>query len=271
MTRYAQIHDRNTGLAGLDHPSLIRPWMIAMGISATLFTLFPGTDLWASALFYSDGFILQDRAHIEGVRHALLGLSLIPCVLALLELGISLVTSHPILMLRRHMAFILCLFALAPGLLVNGLLKRHWGRARPVRTEEFGGQAEFTPALEITNQCGGNCSFVSAETASVTAGAISVYLLTARLQHRGWRLSLRALACLVLFSVAVMRIALGRHFLSDVVFAGLFTLGCALLLARQGQVSPRKALARLRRRARMLGLPAPLLSKGPGARPVNLP
>ena len=34
-----------------------------------------------------------------------------------------------------------------PGLVVNGILKDHWGRARPAEIIEFGGTAHFSPAF----------------------------------------------------------------------------------------------------------------------------
>ncbi len=47
--------------------------------------------------------------------------------------------------------------AIGPGLVVNTLLKDHWGRARPHQILEFGGTAHFSPAVLISDQCARNC------------------------------------------------------------------------------------------------------------------
>src|SRR6185312_1269364 len=59
----------------------------------------------------------------------------------------------------RAAAFLLLALALGPGLVVNTVLKDHWGRARPAQVTEFGGKVEFTPAPLPAEQCGHNCSF----------------------------------------------------------------------------------------------------------------
>ncbi len=59
-----------------------------------------------------------------------------------------------------------------PRRLVNGLLKRSFGRARPVQIRPFGGDGPFTQAWEVSDYCQSACSFVSAEVAEGN-GAIS--------------------------------------------------------------------------------------------------
>ena len=49
------------------------------------------------------------------------------------------------------------------SLLVNALLKDHWGRARPNETTLFGGDGAFSGPFVIAGQCARNCSFVSGE------------------------------------------------------------------------------------------------------------
>jgi lipid A 4'-phosphatase len=134
---------------------------------------------------------------------------------------------------QRAWGFILALYILAPGLLVNAGLKSHWGRARPAAVQEFGGTAQFTPALQPADECLRNCSFVSGEASAAAALAISVaaglYVLRGRMAPVTLRAGLWAA-----FAVAVLgsllRLATGRHFLSDVVFAWLLTAGVALVL-----------------------------------------
>lgn len=129
----------------------------------------------------------------------------------------------------RFAATALAAFILGPGLLVNGLLKDHWGRPRPIATDLFGGNLPFVPAGEMSNACLSNCSFVSGEAASIFWLVCLVPLLPA-----GWR----RVGALALTAVAVftsgLRIAFGGHYLSDVVLGGLSTLivfsGLAILV-----------------------------------------
>ena len=109
-------------------------------------------------------------------------------------------------------------------LLVNGVLKTHSGRARPADVAAFGGEAAFTPPLRMADECARNCAFVSGEGAGAVALAIGVGALAP--PSRGLRAGLAAMAALV----CALRVATGRHFLSDVVFAALLVgmLGLAL-------------------------------------------
>ena len=121
-------------------------------------------------------------------------------------------------------------YLLGPALLVDGILKAQWGRARPANITEFGGPLEFSPALRLSDQCPSNCSFVSGEGAGATAMLIAV-MLVLRNQKSG-RYS--RLAGRIAIAIAVtglgLRIVMGRHFLSDTLFAVLFVTLIALLL-----------------------------------------
>lgn len=185
-----------------------------------IFTLVPQIDLWTSAVFFDGaGFALEQNADLQSLRAALWTLSLlVPMILfAACLAGIFLAPIRAAACLGP-VAFML----LGPGLLVNGLLKAHWGRARPAEIAEFGGLAQFTPPLTLTDQCAQNCSFVSGEGAGIVAASLVIFYLLAHRLPPPWRrvltLGLIALCCVG----AGLRVAMGRHFLSDVVFAALF-------------------------------------------------
>ena len=60
----------------------------------------------------------------------------------------------------RAAVFLLLSLALGPGLLVNTVLKDHWGRARPAQIDGIRRRSQhFTPALVPADQCARNCSF----------------------------------------------------------------------------------------------------------------
>lgn len=119
----------------------------------------------------------------------------------------------------RFKAAALGALALGPGLLVNVILKDHWGRPRPYSTDLFGGTLPFVPAGRLTDYCHANCSFVSGEASSIFWLLCLVPLVPPRLRLRAG-IALSALAVLG----SGLRVAFGGHYLSDVVLGGLSTL-----------------------------------------------
>ena len=119
---------------------------------------------------------------------------------------------------RAAIIYLIAAFVLGPGLLVNGILKEEWGRARPSQIIEFGGSKRFTLPLTITDQCDHNCSFVSGEASLGFAfGAFGFAARSLRRRRLGF-----AAGVLVGSGFGLLRIAQGGHFLSDVFFAGVF-------------------------------------------------
>jgi lipid A 4'-phosphatase len=207
--------------------SVLRAWALAhlalFALAAAVFSLWPEIDLAAARFFFRDGaWIGSGQPGIEGFRRlaSVLVFGLPAAAVALWLLGRLL--GRPA---GGRAALVLVLsLALGPGLLVNGVLKEHWGRARPSQIVEFGRDRAFTPALTPTNQCERNCSFASGEVA-MAFGLAVVALLVPR---RRW---LAAAPGLVLgTAMAVARMAAGGHFLSDVIFAGLIATGTGLLV-----------------------------------------
>jgi lipid A 4'-phosphatase len=113
----------------------------------------------------------------------------------------------------------LAAFLVGPGLLVNLVLKEHWGRPRPVSTDIFGGDLPFVPAGQWSDACASNCSFVSGEASAVFWLVCLIPLLPAR-----WRRHGAPLIVAIAIFTAGLRVAFGGHYLSDVVLGGLSTL-----------------------------------------------
>ena len=126
-------------------------------------------------------------------------------------------------------------------LVVHGLAKEHWGRARPNAVVELGGSATFTPPLRPTDQCRTNCSFVSGH-AGTGFDLAAFGLLGSTATRRRW-FRIGAATGLVL---GLARMAQGDHFASDVLFSGLIIWGCNLVVRA---VWLRTVLRRRRRRA----------------------
>jgi lipid A 4'-phosphatase len=119
----------------------------------------------------------------------------------------------------RYAVLALAAFVLGPGLLVNGMLKDHWGRPRPVSTELYGGTLPFVPAGQWSDACPANCSFVSGEAASIFWLVCLIPLLP---------VAFRRIGAVTIVVAAVftsgLRVAFGGHYLSDVTLGGLSTL-----------------------------------------------
>jgi len=192
---------------------------------------FPQIDLGVSALFHdpasgrfvSEGPLLNVLR--KGVPPLLYGVVLF---LVLQWLGGRLTgVGSPRALNGRRVVFVLTSLALGPGLIVNGVFKEWWGRARPSDILAFGGEARFTPPWLMTDQCASNCSFVSGHAAM---GFWTVAL--ALLVPPPWRGP--AIVGALVFGAVVSgaRIVVGGHFLSDVVFAGLIVVPLTFWLYR---------------------------------------
>ena len=112
-----------------------------------------------------------------------------------------------------------------PGLVANLVLKDHWGRARPRDVSEFGGTKKFTPALIPARECDRNCSFVSGEAAAVYMPFFAAALVASK-----GRIALIGIGCVLGSMAGAVRMAQNAHFLSDVLFAGVFMVLTAALL-----------------------------------------
>lgn len=187
---------------------------VAVGL---VFLLIPGLDIGAARLFYRPGaeFPLGRVGWISFIHDTGVPALLIGGVLgALVIYATNRIRGTNFLNLRgRGLVFVLLCVALGPGLLVNVVLKDHWGRARPAQIVEFGGTRAYTPPLILADQCDRNCSFVAGDP---SAGFF--YLSFAMLA--GSAAGAVAAGALGL-GIGVLRMAEGGHFLSDVLFCGI--------------------------------------------------
>ena len=114
---------------------------------------------------------------------------------------------------------------LGPGVLVNMTFKEYWGRPRPHQVEEFGGSREFRPPVIPCFDCRSGHSFVSGH-ASMGFILFAVALVYRR---RRWIWIAGGAGS----AIGLARVAMGGHFLSDVVFSGWTVWFASLfLLAR---------------------------------------
>jgi lipid A 4'-phosphatase len=129
------------------------------------------------------------------------------------------VPRRPMLIPGRAIVFMTISLAIGPGFFINGIFKSHWGRPRPVEVTEFGGAQTFVPWWDDKGTCKHNCSFASGE-----AGTAAWLFAPAVLLPPPWRAAAFGGAAIVTVGVGALRIALGGHFLTDVVFGALMTI-----------------------------------------------
>lgn len=207
----------------------------AIGVVAivvgVIFGVWPQFDLRVSALFYDaahhdwpwarEPVILAIRDFNEFITRAIIAAAIIALIFA--AAGARAVA----IMTPRTAIFLLTVLATAPGLIANGIFKAHWGRPRPGQVTAFGGTLDFVPWWSPSGECGSNCSFFSGEAAGAFCLIALAVVLPARCRTAGV-----ALAIAWGLTVSFVRVAMGGHFPSDVLFAGLFTALAIWLLHR---------------------------------------
>lgn len=208
-------------------------WSLVAGlVGAVVFLAFPEIDLRVAAQFHDEryGFPLGLVQPVRGVQTLLrIATASVVVVCLLLLVWKTMTPRHsPGRMPRAAIAFILLGLAVGPGLVVNTLFKDNWGRARPAHLDQFEGDKEFSPALVMADQCVSNCSFVSGD------AAVAFYLaaLAFVFPRRAARWLRRGIAFGLV--IGMFRIGQGGHFVSDVWFAGVFTLLTTALIWQYG-------------------------------------
>ncbi|WP_462330809.1 phosphatase PAP2 family protein [Thiohalocapsa halophila] len=202
-------------------------WLILFLLFANLMLAYPGLDLAVAGLFYTpgDGFTALGQLWERLLYHSVEVL-MIAGNLALV--GVWLLNRRSgrrlLGLTGRKLALLLCLLALLPGLMVNQVLKEHWGRARPVQVAQLGGERAFTPAFVYTGGSGG--AFSSGHVAAAAYVIAVAHLL------RGPRSLWVVLAVIYTLLVALARMAAGGHFLSDAVTSVFLVLFGYMVLRR---------------------------------------
>jgi membrane-associated phospholipid phosphatase len=199
-----------------------------------VFVGWPAVDLAVSRLFYDPaaGTWAGAAPWAEALRELFWKATEAGVLVFTLLLAAALVRRGRAVVPVRVWAFALGAMALGPGLLVNGILKEVWNRARPRTVMEFGGDAAFSPAWVIAGDCTRNCSFVSGEAAGTATLALVLWLIAGRRLSGRPRIIAACVLTAATLAVGLQRLTSGGHFLSDVIFAWLLCAGVTLVLWR---------------------------------------
>lgn len=235
--------------------------MCGVGFAAlAVFSAVPEIDLWTAGMFYDGAsFPLRSDPALVMLRTVYKAIFFTFCAGVALMVVLRLLAPGGWQTPLRLWLFFGAFMVTGPGLLVNALLKAHWGRARPDTVTAFGGPEPFTPPFAIGDSCTANCSFVSGEGAAAAALAFALsaaFWPSLRGGHGRWA-AVAAIAVWLL-GAAVIRMAPGKHFLSDTVFAFVLMAMTAAVLYRvfgMGRMrSPMTARAAAQDAARALTL-----------------
>ncbi|MGB6909277.1 MAG: phosphatase PAP2 family protein [Methyloceanibacter sp.] len=206
-----------------DADARLKLWAIAalIGVAAALiFVGWPDLDLAVSRLFYIEPrhFAFNHSALAAALRFGFRALTWAAAIAAVTGIVLALARSRRLFGLGlAQWIFLALVLITGPGLIANTLLKDNWARPRPLHVVEFGGPDRFTPVLERSGSCERNCSFISGEASATFALGFAIVMLARRR-----RAALMAAALTAGTLSGLIRMGEGGHFLSDVVFAGVF-------------------------------------------------
>jgi lipid A 4'-phosphatase len=196
---------------------------LAIAIGAGLILgLFPEIDLAVARRFFdpaTQGFPFAAHATALTVRDVLVYVITAIAAPAFIALALKLILPRRAMLIPgRAVLFLIVTLALAPGLVANVILKDNWGRPRPYSVQQFAGTEKFVPWRDPRGPCDKNCSFIAGE----GSGAFWT-LAPAAVAPPAWRALAYGAALAFGTGVSLFRVAFGAHFLSDAVFAGIFT------------------------------------------------
>ena len=195
--------------------ALVFPVLILL--AGTLFLRFSSLDLLVARLFFDgDGtwylrnFPLFVFLYEWGVQPALIG-----AAIALL-VTIGGFFSEGLRRWRKIAGYFLLVVIIGPGLIVNAVLKEHWGRPRPKDVVDFGGRHQFESVWQYDAQSGGK-SFPSGH-ASMGFCLLGFYFVARALRQR-WAIPAVICALGMGLLLGLARIAQGAHFASDILWS----------------------------------------------------
>ena len=199
--------------------------MIALALAALVgivFGFYPDLDVRFAGFFLGESrltFPLRVDPWLMGLRNVSMWVVAALVAPAVIALAVKLVwPRRRLLVPGRAVVFLIATLVLAPGLVVNAVLKDSWPRSRPIDVPQFGGKERFVAWWDPRGDCPRNCSFVTGD------GAAAFWTIApAALAPPAWRGAAYVAAIGFGTGIGVLRMAFGAHFFTDVAFAGIIT------------------------------------------------
>lgn len=215
------------------HISLVSLFFLGL---AVVFFLYPEIDICLSEFFFdaNDGFRGEAYHLLHGnylfLIWAYIASFVAPAVFGIyvLVLFCRIYSSKRSFFYKHYKDLIYVLSAVLFGcVLLVKLLKDFFRRARPESIIEFNGDKMFSPAFVVSDQCQGDCSFVSMHAAAIFMFFSLALLIKNRVKRR---IAVFCICMMGLF-VGFGRLYFGKHFFSDVLFSGFFVYIAIYLIA----------------------------------------
>lgn len=188
-----------------------------------IFGIFPELDLQISSIFYDSQqgtFPAASSSFLNAVRSEgiLIVNALALCLVTILITNRFLSRASQLLP-SRHALFLLAIYILGPGLLVNGIAKSVSHRPRPYSVTQFNGPNKFVAWWDRSGTCKKNCSFSSGE-----ASSAAWIIVAATVLPTPHKIIAVTLSIIIAGALSFLRLSFGGHFMSDVLFGILTTL-----------------------------------------------
>ncbi|MBL4891323.1 MAG: phosphatase PAP2 family protein [Rhizobiaceae bacterium] len=207
---------------------IITAALLAGMATIAIFNFYPLLDIELTSVFALGNrrFVFLDIGIIEQLRTLTMGVYVSWYFATIIALIVTMIRNMKIFGLAaRDWFYVVMCSAIGPGILANLVFKNYSGRARPRNVEEFGGVFDFTPVANWSNECGGNCSFISGEVSSMVMLFAPLIFICAK------RRRLLVAAMFIFGGLSgLMRIGQGGHFTSDCIMAGIFMVLTAAVL-----------------------------------------
>jgi membrane-associated PAP2 superfamily phosphatase len=200
--------------------------LLTLMITTTLLFWFTDLDIKAAALFYHP----ENSGDVWPERHWWLWrllfdyafpFTVVAGVAALLMYALSHFHERT-RRYRRQALYVLLVVLIGPGLLVNLVVKDHWGRPRPMHIQQFGGEYQYIPPVQIGHTP--DKSFVCGH-CSVGYSFFALYFLS-----KNYRVLYFGLTLALAWIMGFTRMTSGGHFLSDILWSGYLVFLVAFLL-----------------------------------------
>lgn len=195
--------------------------LITVCAASVLFLWQPQIDIWMTNQFYlgHNDFALNHYQWLFYARYFLYAVIRVIGVIILINLVYKLIKPQSQLPIKPRI-FIIAVLIIMPLLVINTGFKDHFHRPRPSDVSIFGADKTFQEVWHIdSKQCSDNCAFVCGD----CAAAFTFWMFLPFIRRRVWQITygIGILGGGVFYSW--IRIGQGGHFLSDTIFAGLFT------------------------------------------------